>query len=167
MWKFIFTRLAPEPTSLALATCASCAQTIRLSATKRLSRGLICPLCRLKDLRSAVIISHVRRHDRVNLSISSWRNCATRRLSELLELEPGVGVEPTFCGSAGHRLNRSAFGGHFARDRPRRLPRRSKVRFSPYKSIERRSGTSALISCHERHHLFVCSLAHIRQRSFR
>jgi hypothetical protein len=29
-----------------------------------------------------------------------------------VHLEPGVGVEPTFCGSAGHRLNRSAFGDH-------------------------------------------------------
>lgn len=51
-------------------------------------------------------------------------------------MEPGVGVEPTYCGSAGHRLNRSAFGGHQAHDQPRRFPRQPKLRFFPYKSIE-------------------------------
>jgi hypothetical protein len=65
-------------------------------------------------------------------------------------LEPGVGVEPTYCGSAGRRLNRSAFGGQvacdqFACDQPRLFPRQAKLRFSPYKSIEHRMKGGVLV----------------------
>lgn len=96
-------------------------------ASGRAFRNLTARSSRLRKARMSVVCNFSRIFDAGDSLLSHFGARSTEFRSRTRVLEPGVGVEPTYCGSAGHRLNRSAFGGHQAHDQPRRFPRQSRL----------------------------------------